>query len=157
MQMFTLQYNGVVSNILRSTSMQQSSMPSQYNQHMPGMSSDSSIGGPISASTSNINVNKQDVKSVRRGVSRAEGPLHIGENSLLHSLQQVTGMTNQSLEASVLGTAQDINAEAAVPLELTAIDMSLSTLYLHELHHRQVKFLRLFFKSIMSNAFEAIN
>ncbi|XP_058809457.1 autophagy-related protein 9A isoform X2 [Phymastichus coffea] len=133
------EYNGVVSNILRSTITPQMNITSQYYQPMPGMSSDRSITEPISDSISHIDVNRQEAKAMHRGVSRAEGPLHIGERSLLHSLQQATGIINQSLETSILGTATDINAEASVPLELTAIDMSLSTLYLHELHHRQVR------------------
>lgn len=73
--------------------------------------------------------------AVRGGLSRAEGPLH-SERGLLHSLHQ--GLSNQSLGASVFGSGQEFPADVSVPVELTAADMSLSTLYLHELHHRQV-------------------
>lgn len=74
--------------------------------------------------------------AVRGGLNRAEGPRH-NDRGLLHSLHQ--GLSNQSLGASVFGSGQDLSRDVTVPVELTAADMSLSTLYLHELHHRQVR------------------
>lgn len=52
-----------------------------------------------------------------------------------------------SLGNSVFGASSEIQHQAGsgaiatddVPLEFAAADMSLSTLYLHELHHRQVR------------------
>ena len=54
---------------------------------------------------------------------------------LLFSLQQ--GFTTNSLGTSVFGQHSSMAPEMD-PLEYTAADMSLSTLYLHELHRRQV-------------------
>jgi autophagy-related protein 9 len=54
---------------------------------------------------------------------------------ILFSLQQ--GLPTNSLGASMFGPGPDMAPEAD-PLEFIATDMSLSTLYLHELHHRQV-------------------
>ncbi|XP_069678883.1 autophagy-related protein 9A isoform X1 [Periplaneta americana] len=72
--------------------------------------------------------------TVRGGISRAEGPIHSSDRGLLYSLQQ--GLPGNSLGASVFGPGPDMAPETD-PLEFTAADMSLSTLYLHELHHRQ--------------------
>jgi hypothetical protein len=68
---------------------------------------------------------------------------------ILCSLQQ--GLPSNSLGASVFGPVPDVAPETD-PLEFTATDMSLSTLYLHELHHRQVsgKFLCLCFLLVLS-------
>ncbi|PNF28200.1 Autophagy-related protein 9A [Cryptotermes secundus] len=74
--------------------------------------------------------------TVRGGLSRAEGPIHSSERGLLYSLQQ--GLPSSSLAASVFAPVPDMAPETD-PLEFTAADMSLSTLYLHELHHRQVR------------------
>lgn len=74
---------------------------------------------------------------VRRGLNRAEGPPH-NEKSFLYGLQQ-QGQTNQSLGASLFVSGNEFAQDLSVPIELTAADMSLSTLYLHELHHRQVR------------------
>ena len=68
---------------------------------------------------------------------KTEGPLHC-DKGLLYSLQQ--GLSNQSLGASVFGSGQELVSDLTAPIELTAADMSLSTLYLHELHHRQVSY-----------------
>jgi autophagy-related protein 9 len=54
---------------------------------------------------------------------------------ILFSLQQ--GLPSSSLAASVFAPVPDMAPETD-PLEFTAADMSLSTLYLHELHHQQV-------------------
>ncbi|XP_021928467.1 autophagy-related protein 9A isoform X2 [Zootermopsis nevadensis] len=73
--------------------------------------------------------------TVRGGLSRAEGPIHSSDRGLLYSLQQ--GLPTNSVGNSMFGTGPDMVPETD-PLEFTAADMSLSTLYLHELHHRQV-------------------
>jgi len=54
---------------------------------------------------------------------------------ILFSLQQ--GFTTNSLGTSMFGQHSSMAPEMD-PLEYTAADMSLSTLYLHELHRRQV-------------------
>lgn len=130
---FILQYN-IVSNIIRSTMINQmSSVPSMSNIFVtqPGTSATS-----ISVEQSSLSM-KSDILShaVRRGLRKAEGPLH-NERGFLYSLHQ--GISNQSLGASVFGSGQELTTDLSVPTELTAADMSLSTLYLHELHHRQV-------------------
>ncbi|XP_031789618.1 autophagy-related protein 9 isoform X1 [Nasonia vitripennis] len=131
------EYNDIVSNILRSPIMNQVSMPNtNYNYtHQPtGMSLHTSINGQNVCSTSGNT-------AIRRNVNRAEGPLHIGEKGLLYSLQQVIGGSYQSLETSAFSSGQQEmhTIQHTVPLELTAVDMSLSTLYLHEIHHRQIR------------------
>ncbi|XP_063224010.1 autophagy-related protein 9A [Bacillus rossius redtenbacheri] len=68
------------------------------------------------------------------GLTRAEGPLHY-DLGLLHSLQQRQEVTNSSLGTSAFGRGASTNPN---PIDLTAADMSLSTLYLHELHQRHV-------------------
>lgn len=109
----------------------QASVPSMSNifTNLPGTSA-TSVGVDQSLST------KSDVLSrvVHRGLRKTEGPLH-NERGFLYGLQQ--GISNQSLGASVFGSGHEVSTDLAVP-ELTAADMSLSTLYLHELHHRQV-------------------
>lgn len=100
--------------------------------NQPGTSA-TSIGVDQSFTTSTV---------LRRGVSKTEGPLH-NEKGFLYDLQQ--GISNQSLGASVFGSGHsyvmETHTEPYVPTELIAADMSLSTLYLHELHHRQVSIL----------------
>lgn len=88
------------------------------------------------AGDESINV-KSDILPhvVQRGLSKAEGPVH-NEKGFLYGLQQ--GMSNQSLGASVFVSSHELSTDLSVPVELIAADMSLSTLYLHELHHRQV-------------------
>lgn len=56
--------------------------------------------------------------SLRGGLSRREGPLEISEDGILGSL--------------------NVRPSDVPPVELAATDMCLSTLYLHELHHRHV-------------------
>lgn len=73
---------------------------------------------------------------IRRGLSKVEGPIQ-SERGLLYSLQ-MGASTNQSLGASVFSSRQEFGNDLSNLIELTAVDMSLSTLYLHELHHRQV-------------------
>lgn len=72
---------------------------------------------------------------VRHGSSKVEGPLY-NDKGFLSELQQ--GIVNQSIGASVFASGPEFSNDLSVPAELTAVDMSLSTLYLHELHHRQV-------------------
>jgi len=54
---------------------------------------------------------------------------------IIFSLQQ--GFATSSLGASLFGQQSSMAPEMD-PLEYTAADMSLSTLYLHELHRQQV-------------------
>jgi len=123
--------------------MNQVSVPSMSNifTNQPGTSA-TSIGVDQSFATRSA--------ILRRGVSRTEGPLH-NDRGFLYDLQQ--GISNQSLGASVFGSGHsyvmETHTDPYVPTELTAADMSLSTLYLHELHHRQV--------SILINFHDAIN
>lgn len=56
--------------------------------------------------------------SLRGGMSRREGPLEISQDGILGSL--------------------NVRPSDVPPVELAATDMCLSTLYLHELHHRHV-------------------
>lgn len=101
--------------------------------NQPGTSA-TSIGVDQSFATSTV---------LRRGVSKTEGPLH-NDKGFLYDLQQ--GISNQSLGASVFGSGHvmEMHTDPYVPTELTAADMSLSTLYLHELHHKQVSTLTYF-------------
>lgn len=57
--------------------------------------------------------------SLRGGMSRREGPLEMSEDGILGSL--------------------NVRPSDVPPVELAATDMCLSTLYLHELHHRHVR------------------
>ncbi|XP_014469719.1 PREDICTED: autophagy-related protein 9A [Dinoponera quadriceps] len=126
-------YNNIVSSIMRSTTINQASVPSMSNifANQPGTSG-GSVGVDQSLST------RSDILScvVHHGLRRAEGPLH-NERGFLYGLQQV--ISNQSLGASVFEPGHEVSTDLSVPTELTAADMSLSTLYLHELHHRQVR------------------
>ncbi|XP_018397546.1 PREDICTED: autophagy-related protein 9A [Cyphomyrmex costatus] len=127
-----LGYRDQVSNIIRST-MNQVSVPSMSNifTNQPGTST-TSVGVDQSFATKST--------ILRRGVSKTEGPLH-NDRGFLYDLQQ--GISNQSLGASVFGSGHsyvmETHTDPYIPTELTAADMSLSTLYLHELHHRQVR------------------
>nr|XP_031830174.1 autophagy-related protein 9A isoform X4 [Nomia melanderi] len=126
-------YNDIVSNIIRSTMVNQMSMPSVNNVFMnqPGTSTASvMVEEPM--------IMKSDIllHPVRHGSSKVEGPIY-NDKGFLSGLQQ--GMTNQSIGASVFGSGPDFSNDLSVPVELTAVDMSLSTLYLHELHHRQIQ------------------
>jgi len=71
--------------------------------------------------------------SVRGGLARAEGPLVGSDRGLLYSLTQC----GPTLGNSMFGPETPLAPEEH-PAEFAAADMSLSTLYLHELHHRQV-------------------
>ncbi|KAH0549301.1 hypothetical protein KQX54_007875 [Cotesia glomerata] len=69
-------------------------------------------------------------------MTKAESPLH-NERGLFYDLQQ--GISNRSLGASVFGSSQKLTPDFSVPIKFTAADMSLSTLYLHELHQKQIR------------------
>ncbi|KAG8236438.1 hypothetical protein J437_LFUL016965 [Ladona fulva] len=85
---------------------------------------------------------------VRKGLSRTEGPLQSSDGrSLLLSLHQVRGtplaqsvygLEGSSPSAIIPGLSPQGPWIPEVVPELTVADMSLGTLYLHELHHRQV-------------------
>lgn len=127
------EYNNVVSNLIRSTIMNQTGLSSNYEHSVGEM--------PSNASMSEQNITSKMCKTMhRRNVSKAEGPLNVqSQRSLLYSLQQVRA-TNHPLNVSGFGSDhQDLLIESTAPIELTTVDMSLSTLYLHELHHRQVQ------------------
>ena len=113
-----------------------------YNQQTTEMRKNIPVGGQNLSRSVNFNIERPEVsRTIRCNVSKAEGPLRVGDRGLLHSLYQATATPNQILGTSIFGSRhQEINTEAAVPLELTTVDMSLSTLYLHELHHRQVRY-----------------
>lgn len=123
-----------MANIICNTVVNHVSVPSMSNVFGNQSAATTSIG----ADASN---NRSDCLSsfVRKGMTKAEGLLH-NERGLLYGLQQ--GISNQSLGASVFGSGQELTPDFSVPIEFTAADMSLSTLYLHELHHKQVSFMR---------------
>ncbi|KAK0076584.1 hypothetical protein PV326_010662 [Microctonus aethiopoides] len=129
-----LEYNDIVANIIRTTAINHVSVPSMSNI----FANQSQVPTSASIAVDPSAINNSDLLSnvVRRGMTKAEGPLQ-NERGLLYGLQQ--GISNQSLGASVFGSGHELTSDLAVPVELTAADMSLSTLYLHELHHRQVK------------------
>lgn len=104
--------------------------------NQPGTSTVSAAGDELSNVKSDILPH-----AVQRGLSKAEGPVH-NEKGFLYGLQQE--ISNQSLGASVFVSSHELSTDLSVPVELIAADMSLSTLYLHELHHRQVCSLTLF-------------
>ena len=123
-----------MSNIIRSTMVNQPGGPTTSNfiNQQPCTSTVSAAGDEL------LNV-KSDIlpHAVQRGLNKAEGPVH-NEKGFLYGLQQ--GISNQSLGASVFVSSHEFSTDLSVPVELIAADMSLSTLYLHELHHRQVRF-----------------
>ncbi|XP_015116924.1 autophagy-related protein 9A isoform X2 [Diachasma alloeum] len=119
-------YNDIVTNIIRGSVVN--------NLSLQGISQ--VFGHPATSAYEREGGGGREEEVVRKGMSKAEGPLHC-ERGLLYELQQ--GISNQSLGASVFGSGQELTADLSVPVELTAADMSLSTLYLHELHHRQVR------------------
>jgi Autophagy protein Apg9. len=69
--------------------------------------------------------------SVKVRTSRVEGP-PIPEHGLLYSLQQ----PGASLGASVFGEGREIHEDT---VEMTTVDMNLSTLYLHNLHQYNMR------------------
>lgn len=123
-------YNDIVSNIIRSTMMNQPSGPttSNFMNQQPCTSTTVSAGDEL------LNVKSDIVPYVQRGLNKTEGPVY-NERRFLCSLQQ--GMSNQSLAHSLFMSSHEFSTD--LPVELIAADMSLSTLYLHELHHRQVR------------------
>lgn len=99
------------------------------------------VNQPSTSSASVVIDESLNVKSnifphaIRRGLNKTEGPIY-NEKGFLYGLQQ--GMSHQSLGTSVFESIQQLSAELSAPVELSAADISLSALYLHELHHRQV-------------------
>lgn len=89
-----------------------------------------------------------------RGVSRAEGPLNGGENGILASIR-ASSIANSTAYAStsrhgleissnLFSSPIGVGASATVPAGMAAIDgaaaeMSLTTLYLRELHQRKIR------------------
>ncbi|KAL2711532.1 autophagy-related protein 9A isoform X1 [Vespula squamosa] len=127
-------YNDLVSNIIRSTMINQVSVPNMSSAftNQAGI-----LGASVPMDEASVSQRSDNISyPVRRGLRKAEGPLH-NDKGFLYGLQQ--GISNQSLGASVFGSANELATDLSVPIELTAADMSLSTLYLHELHHRQVR------------------
>nr|CAD7423592.1 unnamed protein product [Timema monikensis] len=122
-------FNSLVASILRThpPGYMEPSMGVGYQPMFPPPSSSGEKGG-VSESGGSV------PSTVRGGLSRAEGPLN-SDRGLLYSLHQST--RNNSLGASVFGCGGELAPDPDT-LELTAADMSLSTLYLHELHHRHV-------------------
>jgi len=105
---------------------------------VPSMSNIFTNQPSTSATSVGVDQSFNAKSTLHRGVTKKEGPLH-NERGFLYDLQQ--GISNQSLGASVFGSGHsyiETHTDPSVPIELTAADMSLSTLYLHELHHRQV-------------------
>ncbi|XP_078042423.1 autophagy-related protein 9 isoform X2 [Augochlora pura] len=120
-------YNDIVTNIIRSTMINHLSMPSASNVFVnhPGPSSMSrtSDEGLLSMQSDMF------PHTIRHGSSKVEGPIY-NEKGFLSELQE---------QSTIFGISQDFSTDLTVPLETIAVDMSLSTLYLHELHHRQIK------------------
>ncbi|PSN50994.1 Autophagy-related protein 9A [Blattella germanica] len=125
-------YSSLVANILQSNARAQGGEPI-----------DSSLGlkhqfqPSFATTTSGQSIEGHSVQpsnTKRGGVSRAEGPIHPTEKGLLYALQRLPA---NSLGASVFG--QGNFAQANKPVETVAPDMSISALYLHELHNYQVQ------------------
>ncbi|XP_044727484.1 autophagy-related protein 9A [Chrysoperla carnea] len=149
------------STMLNNTSVHPSSAgvgpQNMYNigtQQSPNFGDIGGGGGAMYSGTTNTHDNQElpvitDVNAdspsivMRGGINRAEGPL-FSERGLLYSLHQ--NVTNApSMGASMFGVhaPQYLGIEQQQIenpyLEFTAADMSLSTMYLHELHHRQIR------------------
>ncbi|XP_015188783.1 PREDICTED: autophagy-related protein 9A isoform X1 [Polistes dominula] len=124
------QYDGIVSNLFRSMTNQQS---------VPNMSSALNYQSDGNFGVSNPNYSASTSQSIPRyqyyGVTRAEGPLY-SDKRFMYGLQQ--SISNNSLGGSIFGSGNEVVINKSVPTDLIAADMSLSTLYLHELHHKQV-------------------
>ncbi|XP_032455508.1 autophagy-related protein 9A-like [Nasonia vitripennis] len=125
------EYQDIVSNILKSQISNKASMQAVYQP---------------ARLTSHTSFNEQNLSStsgntlIRRNVSRAEGPLHIGERGLLYNLQKAISGSHRSFNTSAFGSGRQKmhTTQQTAPPELTAVDMSLSTLYLHEIHHKKI-------------------
>jgi len=91
----------------------------------------SEMGMPSMASSHQVLADKPHL--VRGGLNRAEGPLVGSDRGLLYSLTQC----GPTLGNSMFGPETPVAPEEHTA-EFAAADMSLSTLYMHELHHRQV-------------------
>lgn len=100
--------------------------PSSRPSHLANISEDDPE--PANARPANYERTTQSVlgasmgMSMIGGMSRREGPPHVSQDGLLYS---ICGGTT--------------HVDNTVATEFTATDMCLSTLYLHELHHRQIR------------------
>ncbi|XP_059490836.1 autophagy-related protein 9A [Neocloeon triangulifer] len=96
--------------------------------HQPSLMMRSEImGGPLTPM-------ERPPQFIRGGINRSEGPLNGSERGLLYSLTQC----GPTLGNSMFGPETPMMPEEPPP-ELAAADMSLSTLYMHELHQRQMR------------------
>ncbi|XP_022242594.1 autophagy-related protein 9A-like [Limulus polyphemus] len=73
--------------------------------------------------------------TIRGGLNQAEGPLHSSQAGLLASIHPTQTQVDDC--TLPLHSSQVLSHE--VPLELTAVNMSLSTMYMHELHSRTLR------------------
>lgn len=98
---------------------------------LPNINEDDGIDENTEAQTSRVqhtgseSTNSHLTCSVRGGMARREGPIEGSQEGLLFSLY---------------GGGLNSNTDLNFTPEYTATDMSLSTLYLHELHHNHVKY-----------------
>lgn len=130
------QYNDTVSNIIRSTMVNQVGSGQCTSNVFPNSQAATSTAASTGCDET-IGAKSAIVPhAVQRGLSKTEGPVH-NDKGLLYGLQQ--GISNQSLGSSIFLSGHELSTDLSAPLELTAADMSLSALYLHELHHRQVR------------------
>ncbi|GLV38783.1 Autophagy-related 9 [Carabus blaptoides fortunei] len=152
-------YNSVVASIIQNAMMQQSNTTSsrdyftnanidtatgEFNAMLQTDLGESAIPGSSmshtqeSMSRGDLSTSHLQRSAVKGGLNRAEGPI-FNDNGLLHSLHQ--SMAPPSMGASIFGPSSLIptGPDDVVPLEYTAADMSLSTLYLHALHQQRVR------------------
>lgn len=116
------EYNNLVSNIIRTTFNnpgQSSYQCTSQDQQQPGK------------------VRKVS-KTVQYGAKSLEGPNDINERGILSSLHE-----DNEASQYFLTPPSDLAVSNVAPIwqrqsDLTTLDMSLSTLYLHELHHEQM-------------------
>ncbi|XP_023245456.1 autophagy-related protein 9A [Copidosoma floridanum] len=139
-------YNEVVSSIIRSSVVNNIDLSNNADcfdnpQHMEEISPNGSffVQNSPSDTYSIHNIICDPPKVIRKGASRAEGPLYTGERSLLLGLQHLTGASSLSFSVSAIASVLQNRETTTSALEFTTIDMSLSTLYLHELHHKYVE------------------
>ncbi|EEB19496.1 conserved hypothetical protein [Pediculus humanus corporis] len=138
---------GVGYNIFATSFLRQSFRPE--GERRPSKTDKSYNPLNVSQSVQNYNATSMQ-QSIRGGLRRLEGPgknergdipgndqsCNSGPQSLALGLRGFIDPTT-SLGASVFGSGPDIILRAD-QIEQTPADMALSTLYLHELHHRQI-------------------
>lgn len=110
-------FERILQQNLTDGSMTANTMRSQY---LPQISEDEDLDDlpsiqPVSSNRSVMGMNV----SIRGSLARREGPVEVSRHGLLYSLCNIP------------------QNEAVFSPEFTAADMCLSTLYLHELHHKQ--------------------